>query len=90
MDTFANSEDPDDSSESTLFVKVKKSSDKRKQFFFNYNLTTLVMYNGYPKCIVSKQKEQSIGIQRIKQICPRMIQVFIEAHVECLGPLATK
>ena len=50
----------DISSGSTLFVKVKISSDKRIQYLFeNYNLAPLDMYNAlwttwYPKFIVSK------------------------------------
>ena len=49
MSTFANIEDPDEmqhSSGSTLFVKVKNSSDKRIEYiFFNFNLTPLDIYN---------------------------------------------
>ena len=42
----------------TLFVKVKRSSDKRIQLIFeNYNLTTLDMYNGLSKVYLSNQKE---------------------------------
>ena len=51
MGTFTNSEDPDKmlqcsiTSGSTLFVKVKSSSVRKIQYFFeNYNLTPLDNY----------------------------------------------
>ena len=73
MDTFTNSEDPDEMPhkvafhEGLHFAKVKKIVRLKIQFFFiNYNLTLLDMYNGpEPKFFVSNQKDESISIQRV-------------------------
>ena len=42
----------------------KKDHRQKIQFFFNYNLTPLDIYNGLSQFIVSNQKEESI--QRAK------------------------
>ena len=72
---FTNNEDPDAmpqylavSSDSTLFVKVKKiSSDKIQYCFDTYNRTPLDMYNGVSQIDLSNWKIESISIQSIKQ-----------------------
>ena len=54
MSTLVNSEDPDEMQHNAAFhqglhclLRRKRSSDKRKQYFFlNYNLTPLDMYIG--------------------------------------------
>ena len=41
---------------------------KKKQYFFkNYNMTPLDITMDYPKFIVSTWREESIGIQKVKQ-----------------------
>ena len=59
MGILTNSVDP----VYTVCYGKKVSSDKKKTYFFeNYNLIAM----GYPKFIVSNQKEKSISIQRVK------------------------
>ena len=57
---FTNSEDPDDnSSGSTQLVNVKKIfGQKNTNFFKNYNLAPLDMYNGLSKCYCIKPEER--------------------------------
>ena len=61
--SLANSEDPDEiSSGSTQFVMTKTIFNKRN--IFNVEIITSdpsVCRIDHPKCIVSKQKEESIG-----------------------------
>ena len=67
MSTYANIEDPDEISlGSTLFVKVKTSSNKI-QYFLKYNLTPLVMCNGPSQVYLSNQNEKFISVQRVNQ-----------------------
>ena len=51
----------------TVCKDKKCLQTKEYNMFFNYNLTPLDMYY-VPKFIVSNQKEESISIQRVKQI----------------------
>ena len=53
MGTFTNSEDPDDVLHNAALhqglhclLSKKRSLDKKIQYFFNYNLTPLDIYNG--------------------------------------------
>ena len=81
MSTFENSEDPECciSSVSTLFVKVKKRSSDKIQFFKNYNLTPLDMYNGLSQvyCIKLEGKYPLVFIQRV---CARYIALHYKEN----------
>ena len=71
MDTFINSEDPDEMPHYAAIhqglyclLGKKRSSDKKQTntTFKNYNLTPQGMYSGLSKFIASNQKERSICI----------------------------
>ena len=47
-------------------LRYKGSSDKSTFFGENYNLTALDRYSGHSQVFVSNQKEEVIGIQRVK------------------------
>ena len=54
MGTFTNGAQCGISSGSTLFVKFKRSSDKKIQVFLDYNLTHLHTYNGLSQVYFTK------------------------------------
>ena len=96
MSTFTNSEDPDEMPHNAAFhqgfhclLKLKRSSDKKYIFFFNYNLTPLDMYNGLSQIDCIKPKGKSIGIQRVKFTCKisfiNMIRVETGADLDQLA-----
>ena len=50
----------------TICKGKKDLKTKIIHFFENFNLTSLGMYNGQPKFILSNQKEESICIQKLR------------------------
>ena len=82
MSIFANSEDPDEMQHNatTLFEKVKNIFRQKNIILFeNYNLTPLDI-----TLIVSNQKDESIGILRVKG-CSRVYgTIFLNyIHIVC-------
>ena len=70
MDTFINSEDPDEMPHYAAFHqglycllgKKDLQTKKNNTTFKNYNLTPQGMYSGHPMFIASNKKERSICI----------------------------
>ena len=84
MDTFINSEDPDEMPHYAAFHqglycllgKKDLQTKKTNTTFKNYNLTPQGMYSGLLKFIVSNQKERSICIHS-KQLAVRSGRLVI-------------
>ena len=60
MDTFMNSEDPDEMPHYAAFqclLGKKRSSDKKNTSFKNYNMTPLGMYTGLSKVYQTRRKD---------------------------------
>ena len=71
MDTFINSEDPDQMPHYAAFhqglyclLGKKRSSDKKKHYLKNYNLTPQGMYSGLSKVYCIKPEGKTVNCWR--------------------------
>ena len=74
MGTFTNSEDPDEMLHNAAFhqglhsvclLRLKRSSDKKKLIFLNYNRTSIDVYKGLSQIYCTNQKEESISMKKV-------------------------